>query len=269
MLFSGRAADVAGKLAGHCMDLRWNVVSSSDTAVVCDSPLSAGQSIMGQLLLGNSYSTPPKRFFRFAISERAGVSRVQAVGWMETQMAFGQIQRVEFSGADFHNNVMGFMGAAGGKFPVGTTFPNHVVMGVDVEDTQQGRYGAMRITGVNPNSAAMRAGIQVGDVVTKVAGRRFKNDGEYMDAIAKAASSATYPVEIMRNGSTISLMLDREFRPTYNEDVLSAAEPQYPPSTGAASSSVADELAKLLKLKEQGALTQEEFDLQKAKLLTQ
>ncbi|WP_243694010.1 PDZ domain-containing protein [Stenotrophomonas sp. ATCM1_4] len=269
MLFSGKAAEVAGKISGRCMDLRWTVVSSNETTVVCDSPLSTGQSIMGQLLLGNSYSTPPKRFFRFTISENAGISRVQAAGWMETQMAFGQIQRVDFSGADFQNSIMGFMGAAGGKFPVGTTFPNHVVMGVDVEATQQGRYAAMRITGVRPDSAAMRAGIVVGDVVTRVAGRRFKNDDEYLAATEKAASSATYPVELTRNGATITLTLDREFRPAYVEEVLAQEEHLKTPSTGTPSSSVADELAKLLKLKEQGVLTQEEFDSQKVKLLTQ
>ena len=67
----------------------------------------------------------------------------------------------------------------------------------------------------------------------------------------------------------MTLTLDREFRPAYVEEVLAEAEPLKTPSTGAPSSSVADELAKLLKLKEQGVLTQEEFDSQKLKLLTQ
>lgn len=269
MAFAGTAPEVAGKLASHCMDVRWKVISSAGNEVVCEAPLSTGQSIMGQLLLGNSYSTPPRRFFRFNIGQTAGASRVQASGWMETQMAFGQMQRVDFSGADFHNSVMGFMGGAGGSFPVGTTFPNHAVMGVDVQGIQQGRYGAMRITGVRPESAAARAGIQVEDVVTRVAGRRFKNDEEYLEAMAKATKSPTYPVELTRNGSILTLILDREFRRAFTEAV---ATPAAQPSTAAAAnatSSVADELAKLLKLKEQGVLTQGEFDAQKAKLLAQ
>ena len=37
-------------------------------------------------------------------------------------MAFGQMKRTDFTGPTFQNNVMIFMGSAGGKFPAGTTF---------------------------------------------------------------------------------------------------------------------------------------------------
>ena len=267
-MFAGEAPDVVSRISSRCMDVQWTVASSTNNEVVCESPLSTGQSIMGQMLLGNSYSTPPRRFFRFNVSEIEGVSRVQASGWMETQMAFGQVKRVAFSGPEFHNNVMGFMSGAGGKFPVGTTFPNHAVMGVVGQGAQNGKYGAYRVAEVTPNSAAARAGIQAGDLITQVAGRKFKNDADYLENLAKATKSPTYQVEVLREGKSIALTLEREYRPTFSETVV--AKGAAPTTTApAATASVADELAKLLKLKEQGVLTQTEFDSQKQKLLAQ
>ncbi len=87
--------------------------------------------------------------------------------------------------------------------------------------------------------------------------------------MAKATKSPTYPVELIRNGAALTLTLDRELRPTFTEAVVAPlAHIQAHPASGTASS-VADELAKLLKLKDQGVLTQDEFDAQKAKLLAQ
>jgi len=268
MLFAGRPATVIGQLSGKCIDAHWTVISSSPTELVCEAPMNFGQSVLGQMLMGNSYSTPPRRFFRFNVAEVSGVSRVQASGWMELQMAFGQTKRTDFAGPPFQNNVMNFMAAAGGKFPVGTTFPNHVVMGFESQDVVEGKYHAMRVTRVADASAAAKAGLQVGDVVEQVAGKRFKNQGDYLDAIAKAAQMATYDVGIERAGKAMTLKLDRAFRPATTETIAALVEPApASPNATAAPVSVADELAKLVKLKEQGALTAPEFDAQKRKLL--
>ena len=139
MLFPESPTVVIGKLSSKCIDARWKVISSSSNEVVCEAPMNFGQSLLGTMLLGNSYSTPPRRFFRFNVAEVKGISRVQASGWMELQMAFGQMRRTDFSGADFQNSILAFMESAGGKLPVGTTFPNHVVMGFDGPITSVGK----------------------------------------------------------------------------------------------------------------------------------
>lgn len=123
MLFPDQPALVAGKISSKCIDAKWTVVNSTPNAVTCEAPLNFGQSVLGQMLMGNSYSTPPRRFFRFNVVEFNGISRVQATGWMELQMAFGQVKRNDFAGPEFINNAMLFLGNAGGEIPVRDYLP--------------------------------------------------------------------------------------------------------------------------------------------------
>ncbi len=268
MNFSGNAAQTSSALASKCMDASWRVVKSSPEEVTCEAPLTAGRSMVTQLLLGNSYSTPPRRFFRFNIVEGNGISRVQSSGWVETQMPFGQVQRVDFDNAEFHNSIMNFLGGSGGKLPIGTTFPNHVVMGVEMDNVPNGKSRALLVKSVTPSLPAERAGILAGDLIVRISGRDFKDDDEYLNAIEKAAKTPTYKVDIVRNTEKLSVTLDREFRPATTETAVAnttlaqSDQPNRP-------SSVADELSKLLKLKEQGVLTELEFEAQKKRLLSQ
>ena len=268
MLFPNHAPETVAKLSSKCIDARWTVISSTPTELVCEAPMNMGQSILGQMLMGNSYSTPPRRFFRFNVAEVGGVSRVQASGWMELQMAFGQMKRTDFSGPEFQNSIVSFMGAAGGKFPVGTRFPNHVMMGFKSDDYPMGKNAALRVTEVDPGSPADVAGIRKNDIVFSIAGKKFKQYDDYLDATAKAAQTPTYVVELMRDGKPMKVTVARAFRPDWTEVVQPAPDAApAPPKEAAAAPSVADELAKLAKLRDDGVLTDAEFDAQKKKLL--
>lgn len=266
--FPGAPADAIAKLANRCIDVKFQVTSSSNTTLVCEAALSMGQSIVGQLLMGNSYSTPPRRFLQFNASQTDGYTRVQGSGWMELQMAFGQIKRNDLSGSDFSNSILGFMTAAGGQLPVGTTFPNHAVMGVMGRwspNRRQSQYTAQQIA---PGSSAEAAGIQAGDVITRIAGKAVGNENDLLTALGNAAKLATYEVEFVRGGKTNKVTLNRAFRPAITKlefPNTPSSAPTAPTSTAPAS--VADELAKLAKLRDQGILTNEEFEAQKKKLL--
>lgn len=267
-LFGEQPSEVIGKLSTKCIDASWSVTSSTGTEVVCEAPMNFGQSLMGTLLMGNSYSTPPRRFFKYTVSTVSGISRVQASGWMELQMALGQIRRTDFNGPEFHNGAMNFMAAAGGKLPKGTTFPNHVVMGIDFEPVQSGKSPSIRVKSVQDGSAASQAGIQVGDVVTSIAQKRLKGGDNILDATAKAAKTPTYMVEVTRSGKSMKLTMNRVFRSPIDEVVVAKpAEPLAVAVTNAQPVSVADEIGKLAKLKADGVISQAEFDDQKAKLL--
>ncbi|WP_010339554.1 PDZ domain-containing protein [Sphingobium yanoikuyae] len=268
-IFADKPAGAIAKLSSKCIDARWTVITSSSNELVCEAPMNMGQSIMGQLLMGNSYSTPPRRFFRFNVAGIEGDSRVQASGWMELQMAFGQMKRTDFSGPEFMNSIMSFMAAAGGQYPVGTTFPNHAAMGIEGADAPQGKFLGIRVVRVLPGSAAARAGIAEGDIVVRIAGKQFKAMDEYLDATAKAAQTPTYPVGLLRGGKPMTLTLDRDFRPSITSITHAGPDAPTPVTIAGAAPSVADELAKLAKLKSDGILTDAEFETQKKKLLGQ
>lgn len=268
MLFGEPAMETIGRLSTKCIDAKWSIASSSANELVCEAPLNVGQSMLGTLLMGNSYSTPPRRFFKYAVSMVDGVSRVQATGWMELQMAFGQMRRTDFSGPEFHNGAMNFMGSAGGKLPPGTTFPNHVFLGIELAPVAVGKTVFLRVATVQDGSAAAEAGVQAGDLIATIAKRRLKGGDDFLDATAKAAKTPTYTMDVLRNDRPISFTITRAYRPAITATVV----PKPPTSTivtvaNQGNSSVADELAKLGKLKADGLLTQAEFDQQKAKLL--
>jgi hypothetical protein len=268
MIFAEPPTEVIGKLSAKCIDASWSVTSSTSTEVVCEAPMNFGQSLMGTLLMGNSYSTPPRRFFKYTVSTVAGVSRVQASGWMELQMAFGQMKRTDFSGPQFHNGAMNFMSAAGGKLPKGTMFPNHAFLGVGLEPVRSGKTSSMRITSLQDGSAAAQAGVQVGDQITSIAGKRFKDGDDFQDSLAKAAKTPTYGMDVLHDGKPLKLTVTRAYRPAYAEEVVAvAATPVAVTMANASELSVADELTKLGKLKADGLITQAEFDQQKVKLL--
>lgn len=267
VLFPDLPEIVVGALTSKCIDVRWTVISSSPTEVVCEAPMNFGQTLLGQLAMGNSYSTPPRRFFRFNLAKLNGISRVQASGWMELQMAFGQMRRTDFTGPEFHNSILGFLSAAGGKLPVGTTFPNHVLMGVDGALSMNGKEGGFDVTKIFPDMPAAKGGVAVGDRIVKIAGKRFKSDDDYLDATAKAARSPTYEIEAIRAGKVIKLKMERAFRPSYTEETVPNTQPSSVAAVSSAPVSIADELAKLAKLKSDGILSEEEFQSQKLKLL--
>lgn len=269
-VFSGKPAAVVGQLSSKCMDAHWTVTSSTSNEVVCEAPMNFGQSVLGQLAMGNSYSTPPRRFFRFNVNEVNGISRVQAAGWMELQMALGQTRRTDFAGPEFHNGMMNFMLQAGGAYPQGTTFPNHVILGVAFADAQAVPGGGMGapVRLVEPGSPAEHAGIRTGDIITSIAKKRFKNLGQLLDAQAKAAETSTYEVSLLREGKPLHLMADRAMRPPITTTVIAAAVPVQPVLQPAVVQlSPADELMKLATLRDKGVITSEEFESQKKKLL--
>lgn len=270
-LFPDVPESVVGSLTSKCIDAKWTVISSSPTEVVCEAPMNFGQTLLGQLAMGNSYSTPPRRFFRFNLAKVGGISRVQASGWMELQMAFGQMRRTDFAGPEFHNSIMGFMFAAGGKPPVGTSFPNHVMIGIDGALTLNGKEGGFDITKIFPDTAAAKSQIAIGDRIVKIAGKRFKSDDDYLDATAKAAKTPSYEIEVIRSGKVVKLKMERAFRPSFTEETIPKEVIPTPTSvvvTNLPQLSVADELAKLVKLKADGVLNEEEFQTQKTKLLS-
>ncbi len=256
-------------LANSCIDFGWTSISSTETMVVCEVPMSAGAALLSALVAPR-YATPTKEYIRFNIAGANGLSRVQASGWRETQTAFGQTQRVELGNENYHNAVMGFMKTVGGVFPPGTQFPNHAAMDVDYKFVTAPQEG-MLITSLAPEGAFAVAGLQEGDVVTRIARQRIKNNNGLSDGLHKAIRAPSFEVEFYRDGSQQKAVVPLTFRATTGplpEPSFSQGAPTPAVTTIVQNEfSVADELERLADLKDRGILSADEFAAEKAKLL--
>jgi S1-C subfamily serine protease len=101
---------------------------------------------------------------------------------------------------------------------------------------EKGKGGGVYVTNVEPNMPAMKAGLQVGDIVTAVADREIDQNGNYVDPLhgkieftnlltAHAYSGDAVPFRVERNGKPIQLNVTLEHRdakdyvsPPYNLD---------------------------------------------------
>lgn len=267
-VFDLSVVETSDKIANGCADVGWTLVNTTSTMVVCEARLSTMQSVLAALALGNAYSTPPKQFLRFNIAGLGRSSRVQATGWMETQMAFGQTRTQEMTAANYHNNVMNFFQNLSGRFPPGTIFPNHAYLG-----TQWGAYDpktGLTIASVEPGSPAERAGVLPGDVLTKIAREKIKSPDDILDGLRNAAKGPTFELEVRRGGKLQKLSVPTEHRAEITGPALADLSPEpepEAPTQAVLPLSPADELAKFAKLHEAGILSDEEFAEQKAKLL--
>jgi hypothetical protein len=105
--------EASGKLVSLCIANGLTVVSSQPNEVVCEVKIGAVKSFFAQLLLGNAYSTTPQALVRFTIAQVGANAIVQAKGWVETQMAFGQIRRMDLTNGHDLDNLFTFMIQAG------------------------------------------------------------------------------------------------------------------------------------------------------------
>ena len=61
------------------------------------------------------------------------------------------------------------------------------------------------VSSVNPGSAADKAGIKVGDVITRFNGKEVQTTRELRNAVAATAPGTKVPVEVIRAGKTLSI----------------------------------------------------------------
>lgn len=258
--------EASDRIANGCADNGWTLVSSTPTMVTCELPVSTMQGVLAALTLGNSYSTPARNYIRFNIAGAGSSSRVQATGWIETQMAFGQVRSQEMDGAHYHNNVMALLTNLDGRFPPGTTFPNHAYFGAQFENADN---AGVRITSVEPGSPADRAGMRAGDLLTRIAKEKIKHGGNLLDGMRHAVKNATFDVEVVRAGSKLKLTLPREYRAQIVGPAFAEKPEPEPPvlAQQIVPLSPADELAKFAKLRDDGVITEDEFAAQKKRLL--
>lgn len=211
------AADTLTAIQSKCMDNGWMITSQVGTQVICEVPMGMWQSVFTQMLIGNSYSTEPKQFVRFSVAQVGEHTRVQTQVWAETQMAFGQVQHHQYTDDGTYNNMLTFMGQAGGQFPVGTTFTSRAYLGVDGADATalNGRRStyAYRLTSVYEPAPGYRLGLRTGDLVTKVNNRTFRNAEAFGEQLNRQTVGRSLTVTVVRDGVEQTFSTTAEGRP--------------------------------------------------------
>ena len=113
--FAGPPTATSDSIANMCITRGDMVVEQDDRHVLCQREMSGMSGVFAHLLIGNSYSTPPQVFMRYAINKWQDQVIVQATAWMETQMAFGQTRRQPMDGKKPSSQLLSLMQWAGGS----------------------------------------------------------------------------------------------------------------------------------------------------------
>ena len=90
---------------------------------------------------------------------------------------------------------------------------------------QTGKPAGVYVTNVDPNSSTVKAGLQVGDIITSIGNNEIDQNGNYVDPLygkieftnlltAHAYAGDSVPVHVQRNGKEMDLKLTLEHRST-------------------------------------------------------
>ena len=116
----------------------------------------------------------------------------------------------------FQNMFRRFGNLGPNAFPFGATLPATPLLGITGQDLagQLGKYfGApdgegVLITNVENNSPAAKAGLEAGDVITKVDGNRVRTLAELRGLLRAKRQAASVTLSLMRKGSEISVNIE-------------------------------------------------------------
>lgn len=108
-------AKVRNKLIEVCDTHGIPVLDSNENSVTCGKEMTGSDAVLGQMLIGNSYSTTPIQKIKFTLYQVSKGVKVSARQWFETQMAFGQMQQQEMNGNNQFNSVQNMLTSIGGK----------------------------------------------------------------------------------------------------------------------------------------------------------
>ncbi len=268
-LFAGDGDAVSNTLAEACSTAGKQIISQQPNQVICEDHVGLLHSALQQVILGNSYSTKPRTFCLYRIVEGNGVATVQARRWTETTMAFGQVQREDYSSDDNFNSLENFLITAGGQLPEGSAFSG-VMLGVDGKTNAANGHASFTVTAVDAGSSAEAAGVKFGDEITKIAGKTFATDDEMAERLFKLTAGKPFPVELMRGGQALTVNIMGVSRPLSGPVTFDAADV---PAQVAGAAPVAaplsapDELEKWAALRDKGLITEADYEAKKKQLL--
>lgn len=216
--FEGESLEGAGgKIASRCMDRAWTIAGQTPNQVVCEFKLDAVSSAFAKVFLGNRYSTDPRGFVRFSLVKLGPDVRVQAYTWIETETAFGQMRQEAQTGPDTFDGMVTLLLDAGGVLPEGSRRLGRY-LGI-AGRTESGKpCCGYRILRVGSNTPAQAAGLQAGDVIIRINGKKFKSDGEFISRFRNVPVGTAIPVVFTRNGTEQQAQITSREWPALSSD---------------------------------------------------
>ncbi|RXS99013.1 hypothetical protein [Acinetobacter junii] len=87
--------DIKNRFVFACNQKGYEIKEASSNKVVCSKTLEGMNAVFTQALIGNQYSTTPEELLVFQLARMDNNVQVSVRNYRETQMAFGQMSRVE------------------------------------------------------------------------------------------------------------------------------------------------------------------------------
>ena len=81
----------------------------------------------------------------------------------------------------------------------------HATLGITAESVNDSGTGGARVTKVNPNSPAQRAGLAEKDVIVKIGDRKINSLDELTVGVRQLKIGQDAPIEVLRDGKTVTL----------------------------------------------------------------
>lgn len=110
---SATLSDVAGRVAGECMNQGWTVSSQSDNQVTCQVPMNFGRQLLADVFLGSRYSTSTVSYVQFNMAQIGDSVRAQGRAWLQNQSAFGQVRQTPFTDRKTQSGILAFLNRVG------------------------------------------------------------------------------------------------------------------------------------------------------------
>ncbi len=206
-----KLAAASNRIVTTCMDMGWPVLQQADNQVACQLPLVGFDAAMETADVRNG---APKQFMRVNLVQIGEHTRAQAQVMLEAYSPSGPSQR-PIRTASMDNAMFGFLEAAGGQLPTGTTFPNTLYLGIQLS-ARDNKIRAI-IEKVAGNSPASAAGLQTGDQIVSVEGKPIKSATAAIRALNKIRLGSIYNIEVDRNGEKRIISVRAQIRPPITE----------------------------------------------------
>ena len=210
---TGDVNEAAGMVANGCMNAGMTVVSNNANQVVCEVSMTMTQQVITQFAIGNSYSSTPRQFIQFNLADVGETVRVQGTGWVETQMAFGQMRRMPMDQTIAWRNQMQQALFNIGAVPLPGTVDaskKSKIGFLAASLSSAGEVGgssAVFVSGVYPGGPASEAGLKVCDRIDAVNGKGIVNMAGYTLEASRSGPGVPISVTVNRFGEEIQLQV--------------------------------------------------------------